>query len=163
MQPGLKAGLINGMIQILFFDLPWILMLFIPFKYVGQIILFFYCFSLPFFLTPGILGAYWLKKPRTVNQGVITGALAGLASGVLGSFNNLLVFYLLFDTDLHKTYLNKILPAEISKIIQQQELVLLAFPKDRMIQLVISLIFTLAFLGAINSFTGLLYVVIRRE
>jgi len=163
MQPGLKAGLINGMIQILLFDLPWVLILFIPFKYIGQIILFFYCFSLPLFLTPGILGAYWLKEPRTVNQGAITGALAGLASGVLGSFNNLLAFYLFFCTDLHKIYLNKILPIEVSRIIQQQVLIPFAFPKDKIIQLVVSLILALAFLGAINTFTGLMYVVTRKK
>lgn len=163
MQPGLKAGLINGVIQILLMDLPWALVLFMPFKYIGQITLLFYCFSLFLLLTPGILGAHWLKKPRTVNQGVVTGALAGLASGVLGSFNNLLVFYLFFCTDLLKTYLNKILPAEMSKAIQQQELIPLAFPKDKIIQFVVSLIFALAFLVVVNAFTGFLYVVIRKK
>ncbi len=161
MKPWLKAGLISGILLILLIDLPWVLTLFIPFRYAGQMMLFFYCFSLLFFLMPGILGAHWLQNPRTLNQGTVTGALAGLVSGAMGSLSNLLVIYLFFATDLYKSYLNKIIPAELSEKIQQEAH--FVFPAHTIFQMVTSFALSLVFFTMLNSLSGFLYVVIRKR
>jgi hypothetical protein len=161
MKPWLKAGLIGGAVQVLF-TLPVSLIFVMP---LGIGMAFVLCLSCLFLLSlplPGILAAHWLPEPRTIGQGALVGTWAGLVAGAIDSIFTLVITYIFVVTGLYDSYMNKILPGA-GAILHQGQQAFFFSTAGIMLQMAISLVFSVIFAVAISVVAGLLYVVIRKK
>lgn len=161
MKPWIKAGLIAGVLQILF-TLPAFTVFFFPFE-IGAVISYVACCLFLFlYPLPGILEVHWTAEPRPQNEILKTGALSGfLASAIDGIVTFLLIALVSVFGGMEK-YLYEAIPTEM-ELLNQAGFDSMFFIMLGLAQTCIGLIFHI-FAGVILSPVGaLIYANIKNK
>jgi hypothetical protein len=161
MKPWIKAGVLGGILQIIF-TLPILFFYALP---LGIGSLFSLCVCCLFFLTypvPGILVAHWLPSERETGQIVRNGALAGLLATGIDSVGTLLLVLGISLTGLNERYIQQVMP-EAMEILRQSGMEFWFSTGGQLLQTSIGSIFHIV-TGVLLSILGsVIYVAMKKD
>jgi hypothetical protein len=155
MKPWIKAGLIGGILQIVF-TLPSFAALYLPLGIGGMLSSLACCLFLFLYPLPGILEAYWSRDVRGEGKIIFAGALAGLLATGLNSIVTLLLIWVASASGGFTDYLQKAMPNEMD-LINQAGLAFMFETPALLIQAGFGLLFHVFSGVVVSALAGLVY------
>lgn len=155
MKPWIKAGLIGGILQIVF-TLPSFAALYLPPGMGGLLGTLTCCLFLFLYPLPGILEAHWFREIRGEGKVMLAGALAGLFATGLDGFVTLLLVLIASITGGFDGYLRSVMPNEMN-LIDQAGMGFMFSTTSLLIQTSIGLLFHIFSGVVVSALAGLVY------
>jgi hypothetical protein len=155
MKPWIKAGLIGGILQIIF-TLPSFAVLYLPLGIGGMLSSLACCVFLFLYPLPGILEAYWSRDLRGEGKIIFAGALAGLLATGLSSIITFLLVWVASASGGFTDYLQKAMPSEMD-LIDQAGMGFMFETPALLIQTVLGLLFHIFSGVVVSALAGLVY------
>jgi hypothetical protein len=155
MKPWIKAGLIGGILQIVF-TLPSFAAFYLPLGIGGLLSTLACCAFLFLYPLPGVLEAHWSRDARGEGKIVLGSAMAGfLATGLDGIFTFLLVWIASASGGITR-YLQKAMPNEMD-LIDQSGMGFMFETPALLVQLSLGILFHIFSGVVVSALAGLVY------
>lgn len=161
MKPWVKAGIIGGVLQILF-TLPSFALIYLPIGIGGAISLIACCLFFFLYPLPGVLDVHWSAESRAERNVIFAGALAGLLATVIDSIATFLLIWLVSATGGFEKYLQTAMPVEM-EMINQSGIGFLFSTASILLQTSIGLIFHIVTGVVLSAFGGLVYAGMKNK
>jgi hypothetical protein len=155
MNPWIKAGLIGGILQIVF-TLPSFAAFYLPLGIGGILSSFACCLFLFLYPLPGVMEAYWSKDVRGEGKIILNGALAGLLATGLDGIITLLLVWIASVTGGFTGYLQRAMPNEMD-LIDQAGLGFMFSTPSLLVQTSLALLFHIFSGVVVSALAGLVY------
>jgi hypothetical protein len=161
MKPWTKAGIVGGILQIVF-TLPTLLVFILPFEIGSLLAICTCCVFLLLYPVPGILGAYWMPSPRETGQVVRTGAFAGLLAAGIDSIVTLILTLGTSWAGLYERYFEQLNPNAM-EILRQRGMDFWFSTGGLLLQTSIGLVFHIITCVLLSILGGVIYTGFRKE
>jgi hypothetical protein len=155
MKPWIKAGLIGGILQIIF-TLPSFAAIYLPLGIGGVLSLLTCCLFFFLYPLPGILEAYWSPDARGEGKIIYAGARAGLLATSLDGIAAFLLMFLVSVTGGIDRYLRTAMPNEM-EMIERSGMAFLFSTGSLLAQTAVGLIFHIFSGVVVSALAGLVY------
>ncbi len=155
MKPWIKAGIVGGILQIVF-TLPSFAAFYLPLAVGGLLSILSLCFFLFLYPLPGGLDVHWTVEPRTERQSMVAGALAGLLSTIIYGAATLIMVIVLSLTGGFEAYLRRLMP-EVMDLIQESGMSFLFSTGVLLAEMSILLLFHVFLVVAISTLGSVVY------
>jgi hypothetical protein len=154
-KPWIKAGLIGGVLQIVF-TLPSLAAFYLPLALGGLLSILSLCFFLFLYPLPGVLDVHWTSESRTERQAMGAGALAGLLSTVIYGAATLIMVVVLSLSGGFEAYLRRLMP-EAMDLIQESGMSFLFSTGVLLAEMSVLLLFHAFLVVAISTLGSVVY------
>ncbi len=161
MKPWIKAGIVGGILQIIF-TLPSFAAFYLPLGIGGTLSLCTCCLFFLLYPLPGVLDVHWSPEQRTEGKLAFAGALAGLLAAGIDSVATLLLVVALSLSGGFERYLQQAIPNEM-EMFRQTGMDFMFSTGGLLVQTGIGLIFHILTAVVLSALGSLVYAGMKNK